>query len=76
MKNKLGDLNNHLFAALERLNDEDIKGEELNAEIQRSRAIAGLAKNVVQNAAVILEGAKFQRETGRSPEIFGLEHKP
>lgn len=76
MKNKLGDLNNHLFAALERLNDEDIKGEELNAEIQRSRAIAGLAKNVVQNAAVILEGAKFERENGQSPEIFGLEHKP
>ena len=29
MKNTLGDLNNHLFAEIERLSDEDLQGEEL-----------------------------------------------
>jgi hypothetical protein len=32
MKNKLVDLNDHLFCAIERLNDDDLKGEELNIE--------------------------------------------
>ena len=37
MKNTLGDLNNHLFAQLEKLGDEDLKGDELEAEISGLR---------------------------------------
>lgn len=40
MKNTLGDLNNHLFAQLEKLGDEDLKGDELEVEIRRSEAMA------------------------------------
>ena len=36
MKNKLVDLNNHLFAEMERLSDEDLQGDELTAEIDRA----------------------------------------
>lgn len=59
MKNTLGDLNNHLFMQLERLNDEDLKGDKLNEEINRSKAVMGIAKNVIETGSLVLEGQKF-----------------
>lgn len=60
MKNTLGDLNNHLFAEIERLGDEELTGEELDKEIERARAISTVSSQVIQNAKLILEAAKFK----------------
>lgn len=60
MKNTLGDLNNHLFAQLERLSDEDIKGEELKEEMERARAITGVSKQIIQNASTVLRAKQMQ----------------
>lgn len=60
MKNKLVDLNNHLFVELERLNDEDLKGEALAEEISRAKAITGVASNIIENAKVVLEAEKVR----------------
>lgn len=64
MKNKLTDLNNHLFAQLERLNDETLSGDQLQDEIERSRAITGVSKEVVSNARLVLDAEKHKREYG------------
>lgn len=58
--NKLADLNNHLFTQLERLGDESISETELEKEIERSKAINGVAKNIIENAKTALEGLKFR----------------
>lgn len=55
MKNKLSDLNNHLFEQLERLNDQDIKGDQLSEEIRRSEAMATIAGSIIGNASLILK---------------------
>jgi hypothetical protein len=64
MKNKLSDLNNHLFAQLERLSDEDLKGDDLQAEIKRANAISGIASDVIENAKVCLDACKAAAEYG------------
>lgn len=59
MKNTLGDLNNHLFAQLERLNDEDIKGEALREELERAKAITGIASQIIANGTLVLKAKEF-----------------
>jgi hypothetical protein len=53
MKNMLPDLQNHLFEMIEKLNDDDLKGEELDEEIKRALAINEVAKTAVANGALI-----------------------
>lgn len=58
-RNTLEDLNNHLFAMIEKLGDDDIQGDELKQEIERAHAMSGLAKDVVANAHLVLSVARF-----------------
>ena len=58
-RNTLADLNNHLFEQLERLNDEELQGEELEKEIERSKALQGIGKTIVDNGKLILDAHKF-----------------
>lgn len=67
MKNKLIDLNNHLFMQLERLSDEDLKGDALETEIKRARSISTVATKVIDNASIILDAQKLQVEYDRTP---------
>jgi hypothetical protein len=62
MKNKLIDLNNHLFAQLERLSDETLKPDQLAVEIQRSGAIKDIAREVISNANLVLNATIQMRE--------------
>ena len=64
MRNTLGDLNNHLFAQLERLSDEDLKGEELKEEMARAKAVTGLASQIIANGTLVLKARTIQLEYG------------
>lgn len=68
MKNKLSDLNNHLFMVLERLNDEDLQGEKLSQEIERATSVTRVAKAITDNAHVMLDAKKHFDEYGIKSE--------
>ena len=79
MKNKLIDLNNHLFEQLERLNDDDLVGKKLEEEIKRSTAMANISSNIINNAALVLKAKKYNDDNGVErtdlPEMLLIEPK-
>lgn len=63
MKNTLSDLNNHLFAEMERLSDEDLKGEELDTEIERAKAVSGIAQQIIANGVLALKAEQYKSDS-------------
>ena len=70
MKNKLSDLNDHLFAQLERLSDEDLTPEQIDQEATRGEAIVGVADKIIANARLHIEAAKLIAEYGSDPSPY------
>lgn len=58
-KNKLSDLNNHLFAQLERLSDEDLTTEEITKEAQRAEAVVKVGDQILSCAKITLDAMKL-----------------
>lgn len=58
-KNTLGDLNNHLFAQIERLGEENLSDEELEKEIKRADSNSKVSSQIVNNAELVLKAKKF-----------------
>ena len=64
MKNTLSDLNNHLFMALERINDDELTAEQLDKELKRSSSVAKIAESIVHTADIQVKALKLKNEMG------------
>jgi hypothetical protein len=77
MKNKLSDLQNHLFEMIEALNDDSLSDEKMDKKIKRALALNELAKTAVANGALmakcvdILYGIPVSDEVPLIPKIDG-----
>lgn len=83
MKNKLIDLNNHLFAQLERLSETDpddsekmvLQGDALAEELKRAKSIGFVASQIIGNAKLALDAHKAINDglIKTSPEMLGMK---
>jgi hypothetical protein len=69
MKNKLSDLNNHLFSQLERLGEEDLVGDKLFEEINRAKAVTDVAQQIIANGNLVLKAKIAVDAVGRGNPI-------
>lgn len=60
MRNTLRDLNDYLFAEMERLDDEELKGDDLAQEIGRAHAIGKVAQAISANSNTVLRTVELQ----------------
>lgn len=65
MSNGLGDLDDHLFAALNRLSVDTLTPEQMEQECRRADSIVAVADKVVANATVKLNAARLFAQHGK-----------
>ncbi len=59
MKNRLCDLNDHLFAQIERLSDEDLSPEAIEHEHKRAYAMVAVADQIIRAAVTQIRAAEL-----------------
>jgi glycerol-3-phosphate dehydrogenase len=64
MKNRLTDLNDHLFMQLERLSEEGLSAEQIEAEVKRAGAMVNVADKIVDNARLSLQACDLVAKHG------------
>lgn len=69
MKNTLTDLNNYLFEAIERINDDSLDDTQLEKEIKRSEAVQKIAKTIIENGNLQLQAKKHLDQYGQGESV-------
>lgn len=82
--NTISDLNNHLFAQLDRLAQPNLSDGEMKTELERAKAVSTIADNIIDSSALRIKAAQVYGEYGRPvldmlPQVGTgpvIQHKP
>ena len=64
MKNRLSDLNDHLFAQIERLSEEGLTADQIDLEAKRGAALVSVADQIIRNADLTFKAAALVANHG------------
>ena len=77
--NNLGDLNELLFKQIRRLDNEELKGVDLEEEVKRGKAIEGISTRIIENANTVLKAEKMKDDMwnadAKLPKMLGGENE-
>lgn len=69
-RNKINDLRDHLFAALERLDNDELTTDELQKEIDKAAAISNLGNVIINSAKIEVDFMKATGMISTSSDLF------
>jgi len=75
-RNKISDLRDHLFAALERIDNDELNTEELNKEIDKAKAVADVGSVIINSAKLEIEFMKATGMIDTNSELFKSINDP
>lgn len=64
MKNNLSDLNNHLFATLEMLENDELDQDKMEQTIKRTKAVCQVSSQILKVASLQLSALKTAESCG------------
>jgi hypothetical protein len=74
-RNKISDLRDHLFAQLERLDDDQISAEQLQVELNKAKAVAQIGLVIINSAKLEVDYLKATGKISSDSEIFkSIDH--
>ena len=69
-RNKISDLRDHMFAALERLNDESLSNEQVKEEVDKAKAISSIGSVIINSAKIEVDYLKATGRIDSDSDIF------
>jgi len=69
-RNKLSDLRDHMFAALERLDDEEMTTEQIKNEIEKAKSIAMVGSVIINSAKIEIDYLKATGMIDTTSDLF------
>ena len=75
-RNKISDLRDHLFAAIERIDDDSMTSDQIKLECDKAKAVASIGSVLINSAKIEIEFIKATGRIDSESDIFKSINDP